>query len=169
MKLSRRAGVVAGIVFVVLVALAAAYFVFAGGSSVRQPILFSHRVHAEEKQIACVYCHQGVQRSAVAGLPSVEKCMGCHRSIAADKPEVQKVAAAWENRENIAWARLVYVPDHVYFTHQQHIRAGIECRTCHGAINATTGSFSRMEPGMGWCLDCHRRNGASTDCWTCHK
>ncbi len=167
----RSKRVVVGIVILVgiLVILGVAYVVFGSQSTPRQPIFFSHLIHAQEKQIACVYCHQGVTNRAMAGIPSVEKCMGCHKTVATDNPEVAKLTAYWNNQEPITWTRLSYLPDHVYFTHQMHIRAGFACTTCHGQINPSTGSFARLEPGMSFCLDCHKRNNAPTDCWTCHR
>ncbi len=58
----------------------------------QQPIFFSHLIHAGKYQIACQYCHADARRSDYAGLPSVERCMGCHRIIGAqDNPEVGNV------------------------------------------------------------------------------
>ena len=37
----------------------------------RQPIDFSHRVHAGDNEIPCQYCHVDARRSASAGVPSV--------------------------------------------------------------------------------------------------
>ncbi|MBI2953025.1 MAG: cytochrome c3 family protein [Chloroflexi bacterium] len=170
MRLTLRLGLVVAPVFFLIVAAAGAFLLTTTGQAPpTQPIAFSHLVHANEKQIACTYCHQGVAKSAVAGIPSVEKCMGCHRTVAVDSPEVRKVAAYWERKEPIAWARLAYLPDHVYFSHQPHIQAGKECQTCHGSPSLPNGSFGRLQPGMDWCLSCHRRDGASIDCSTCHK
>lgn len=170
MRFSRRLALAAAAIPVAAIFVSVVYLASAGEqASVRQPIAFSHRLHADEKQISCVYCHQGVKRSATAGLPSVEKCMGCHKTIAVDRPEVRKIADYWEKKEPIAWARVNYLPDHVRFTHQQHVLAGVECLTCHGAPNGPDGSFAALRPGMSWCLDCHRQNDASIDCATCHK
>ena len=36
-----------------------------------QPIAFSHRIHAGENQISCLYCHTGASRSTLAGVPAV--------------------------------------------------------------------------------------------------
>ena len=44
----------------------------------------------------CLYCHANARRSTVAGIPSVQFCMGCHKIIAADKPEVQKLKGYWD-------------------------------------------------------------------------
>ncbi|HWN04272.1 MAG TPA: c-type cytochrome, partial [Candidatus Dormibacteraeota bacterium] len=49
-----------------------------------QPIFFSHVIHAGSYQIACQYCHAGARRSSAAGVPSVERCMGCHKIVAAE-------------------------------------------------------------------------------------
>jgi hypothetical protein len=48
-----------------------------------QPIAFSHRLHAGEMQIACLYCHYGAERSRHAGIPAASVCMNCHRFVAA--------------------------------------------------------------------------------------
>jgi hypothetical protein len=48
-----------------------------------QPIAFSHRLHAGDLQIACVYCHSGAKRSRHAGFPAASLCMNCHRIVTA--------------------------------------------------------------------------------------
>ena len=48
-----------------------------------QPIHYSHRLHAGELQIDCLYCHYGAQTSRHAGIPSASVCMNCHKFIAA--------------------------------------------------------------------------------------
>jgi hypothetical protein len=47
-----------------------------------QPVAYSHRVHAGDLQIPCLYCHFGAEKSRHAGIPPVNVCMNCHRSIA---------------------------------------------------------------------------------------
>ncbi len=59
----------------------------------KQPISFSHRIHAGVKQINCRFCHPDVERSWNAGLPPVEKCFFCHKYIIPDHPEIQKEKA----------------------------------------------------------------------------
>jgi hypothetical protein len=46
-----------------------------------QPIAYSHRLHAGELQIDCVYCHTGAETSRHAGIPPVATCMNCHRFV----------------------------------------------------------------------------------------
>lgn len=48
-----------------------------------QLITFSHRLHAGELQVACLYCHSGAERSRHAGIPAANICMNCHRFVSA--------------------------------------------------------------------------------------
>jgi len=68
-----------------------------------QPIAYSHQVHIEAG-IQCLYCHSGALRTSTAGIPSVEKCMGCHTVIAKEEPEILAVAAYAAQGEGIPWA-----------------------------------------------------------------
>ena len=102
-----------------------------------QPIFFSHVIHAGSMQIACQYCHANARRSSTAGIPSVERCMGCHKIVAAQgNPEVQKLQGYWERQEPIPWVRIFKLPEFADFTHKAHVRAGVQCQTCHGRIEA---------------------------------
>lgn len=134
-----------------------------------QPIAFSHKVHAAQRGIACTYCHEYVAKSSVAGVPSVELCMGCHRVVIPNEEEVQKLTSYWNNREPIPWVRVYRLPDFVYFTHQVHIAADVRCESCHGNVANMDRVSKAQSLSMGWCLECHRSRGAETDCWTCHK
>ena len=48
-----------------------------------QPIAFSHRLHAGELQVQCLYCHSGAEKSRHAGIPPANVCMNCHRFVSA--------------------------------------------------------------------------------------
>jgi cytochrome c553 len=158
-----------------------------------QPINFPHNVHVETNRIDCKYCHSEARRSEYAGLPSVERCMGCHRITAADKPEIRKLAEYAAKKEPIPWVRVYKVPEFTYFPHKAHIRANMKCQTCHGevekmtTVSASTGprlgndllTLVGMHPPsppltMGWCVECHRRENATNnmkaplDCVTCN-
>jgi len=136
--------------------------------SPRQPLAFSHKVHAGDQGIHCLYCHRHAPRSPVAGIPAVADCRACHLFISADRPEIIKLMGYWEKKEPIPWVRVYALPDHVYFPHMMHIRAGLPCSSCHGEV-ATMDRITRsVSLKMGWCLDCHRQHTASIDCWTCH-
>lgn len=136
-----------------------------------QPINFSHRIHVSENGIECLHCHVYADKTPSAGVPSVNKCIGCHKVIARDKPEILKVFEYWENREPIPWVKVHDVPDFVHFTHKRHIKAGLACQQCHGPIE-TMDRVKRVSTlRMPWCVDCHteREVEHGRDCWTCHK
>ena len=46
-----------------------------------QPIAFSHKIHAGDNSIDCQYCHSSAKHSRTSGIPSVNVCMNCHKSI----------------------------------------------------------------------------------------
>ena len=157
------AGVIAGVILTRVQVYAAP----------QQPIVYSHKVHVEAG-IQCLFCHPSALQSPIAGIPSVQKCMGCHNVIKSDNPEIQQVASFFERGEPIPWARVNVQPDFVYFNHQPHLGAGLNCETCHGDIGQmdVTRQFVKMD--MGWCLDCHLNQsegkvGRLADCLACHK
>lgn len=155
--------VIAGIVFTRLQVYAAP----------EQPIPYSHKIHVEAG-IQCLYCHPSALQSPIAGIPSVQKCMGCHNVIKTDGPEIQQVASYFEAGQPIPWVKINTQPDFIYFSHQPHLGAGLSCETCHGDVGQmdVTQQFAKMD--MGWCLECHleqpeEKVGRLADCLTCHK
>ena len=142
-----------------------------------QPINFPHNVHVETYKIDCQYCHSDARRSEYAGLPSVSRCLGCHKITAADRPEIKKLAEYLAKGEPIPWVRVNKLPEFTYFPHKAHLRAKVKCQTCHGAVEKMTtfGPVSAPPPlTMGWCIDCHRQENAKPDtkapldCIACH-
>src|SRR4029453_18853796 len=158
-----------------------------------QPINFPHSVHVQTYKIDCQYCHADARRSEYAGIPSVERCMGCHKITAADKPEIKKLGEFAAPLQAIPWPRVYKLPEFTYFPHKAHIRAEIACQTCHGpvetmtTVGAVTGpslvndmlNLVGLRPSpppltMGWCVDCHRQQNARRntqaplDCVMCH-
>ena len=136
--------------------------------SAGQPIAFSHAHHVLEYEIACEFCHAYARRGPVAGIPSVERCVGCHRSILNDQPEIQKLFEYWENEKPIPWIRIHSLPDYVRFTHKAHVRAEIACEECHGDVAQMEIAQQTESLSMGWCINCHKERNASRDCLTCH-
>lgn len=140
--------------------------------SAPQPIAFTHRTHLENS-ITCQACHAGVDRGPVAGLPSVKTCMFCHgppRSVASDRPEIQKLAAYQHRGEDIPWQRIYgFSPSaHVKFNHAPHVRAGVDCAACHGDLAKQTVAVRAVDLDMGFCIACHKQNQVSIECVTCH-
>jgi len=66
-----------------------------------QPIAFSHRLHAGELAIGCLYCHFGAEKSRYAGIPAASTCMNCHRFVTAPWGAVraEEAKAAKEGRK----------------------------------------------------------------------
>ena len=137
-------------------------------SSPVQPLIFSHKLHAGANGIPCLYCHYNADKSPVAGIPALTDCRACHLYISTDAPEIKKLMGYWDRQEPIEWVKVNSLPDHVYFPHTMHIRAKIDCSSCHGLVAAMERIRRTASLKMGWCLSCHRQHNASIDCWTCH-
>jgi len=133
------------------------------GYAPKQPIAFSHKIHAGDYQIDCNYCHTGVRKSKSANIPSPNICMNCHSSVKTESPEIQKIYAAIEENKPIEWIRVHNLPDLAYFNHSQHVKVGgIECQTCHGPIEEMEVVRQHSLLTMGWCIDCHRKTDVNS-------
>ena len=150
-----------------------------------QPIYYSHKVHAGINQINCLYCHGNAMESKHAAIPATNVCMNCHKTITTYEKgpklytdegkeingtkEIEKLFAyagfdpnnpnAWDasKAKPIPWTKIHNLPDHVYFNHSQHVKAGnVQCQTCHGEITNMDEVYQFAELSMGWCVNCHR-------------
>jgi hypothetical protein len=146
------------------------FYVFPGaGMGPEQPIPFSHRIHAGVKDIQCRFCHPYVERSIDPGLPPVEKCLYCHNYVIANHPWIRKEHEYFDTRTPTPWKKVFYLPEHVLFNHQRHIKKEIECRECHGQIE-TMDRIPGKRFKMGFCIECHQRKKANLGCWlACHS
>jgi cytochrome c551/c552 len=154
-----------------------------------QPIFYSHKVHAGINQINCLYCHGNAWESKHAAVPSTNVCMNCHKTIqeykgpqlydrdgkevngTAEIAKLYSFAGFDPNKPNdwdaskakqIPWVKIHNLPDHVYFSHAQHVRAGnVQCQTCHGEITAMDEVYQFSELSMGWCINCHRQTAVN--------
>jgi len=134
-----------------------------------QPIPFSHRLHAGDNKIPCLYCHYNAERSRHATIPSMDICLGCHSVVAVDKDNIKKITELFEAGNSVAWTRIHSLPDFVYFDHSRHLAAGFACQNCHGEVEKMTVVRQAESLNMGWCVDCHRQNNASDNCNICHQ
>ena len=148
------------------------------GYSPAQPIKFSHRLHAGEMEIACLYCHSGAEKSRHAGIPPAQLCMNCHTYVTApfasvraeDKkaeaegrkpekivsPELQKLFDSIESGRPIEWIQVHRLPDFVFLDHRRHVAAGLSCQRCHGTVETMERVRQESDLSMGWCVQCHR-------------
>ena len=145
------------------------------GRGPQQPIEFSHQIHAGKLGMDCLYCHTGASKSAIANIPAVGTCMGCHKIAASDRPEIQKLTKYYDEGKPIEWVEIHRLPDHVKFNHKAHVRAGFACQDCHGPVQEMARVYQYSSLKMGWCVSCHRQNldnpkypAASMDCLVCH-
>jgi cytochrome c551/c552 len=112
-----------------------------------QPIYFPHEIHAGTNGIDCKYCHNSVDKSKSAGIPSVNVCMNCHKQVKGNEEQAEQInkiyaAAGFDpegpgaytgETDNLVWNKVHSLPDHVYFNHSQHVVVGgIDCKQCHG-------------------------------------
>jgi hypothetical protein len=138
----------------------------------KQPILFSHKIHAGDFKIDCQYCHADARRSSFAGLPSVKRCMGCHQIVASKdaelQKEVEKLRTYWKDGKAIEWVRIHKVAGFVYFPHKRHVQTGLACQQCHGAVQTMTEVAQVAPLTMGWCVSCHAERKGPLDCVVCH-
>ena len=104
----------------------------------------------------CRYCHTGVERSAVAGIPPTQTCMNCHVMVKPDSDSLKVVKASWNTKKPIQWVRVHKSPDYVYFDHSAHINVGVGCKSCHGRIDRMNVVMQAEPLSMSWCLECHR-------------
>ncbi len=153
---------------------------FVVGYAPLQPIPFSHRLHAGDNKIPCLYCHTGAQRSRHAGVPALQTCMNCHAVTRMDRPAIQKLTALYKEGRPVEWRRVYLLPDHVYFDHRPHVNDGIACQTCHGEVQTMERVSRAMSLRMGNCLRCHRDPSAALptgskvvrgaeNCYACHR
>lgn len=122
----------------------------------QQPVQFSHKHHVGDDGIDCRYCHQTVETTASAGMPSTQTCMNCHSQIWADSPYLEPVRASWRENKPIEWERVHDLPEFAYFDHSIHVAKGVGCSTCHGQIDNMPAVFQENTLQMEWCLACHR-------------
>jgi len=183
------------LVTAIILLLASGYFVYGylmqvgvdQGYEPVQPIHYSHRIHAGDNGIDCKYCHSSARVSKHSGIPSLNVCMNCHKSIAEVAPEtqaegqeygvdynaeIQKLykAVGWDDAEQkytgetspVKWIRIHNLPDFAYFNHSQHVSvAGIECQTCHGPVEEMEVLYQHSSLTMGWCINCHRETNVN--------
>jgi len=169
-----RVGWIAAGVAVVLLLAGGTYFLIQPKQpkAPAQPIPFNHEVMVTWG-VSCLYCHADARRSAVAGMPSVEKCMGCHKVIKTSSSAIKQVKAYWEAGKPIPWVRVNQLPRYVYFSHQAHVVAGqLSCEQCHGDVAHMTEAQPIPNLTMGWCISCHEKQPNRQqlmDCDVCHK
>ncbi len=135
-----------------------------------QPVAFPHKTHIAKGMTCTDYCHESATKGPIAGLPSVNTCMICHAAIATDRPIIQAITERQQRGLDLAWQRVYgfYPESHVRFHHAAHLRAGVECATCHGNVAEQVVAERVVDHTMNFCVSCHKAKQASNDCLVCH-
>ncbi len=114
------------------------------GTTLPQPLPFSHRAHTE-LGLKCSECHKGAAQGPAAGIPPESLCMNCHRTVKAQSPAIVTLAGFLKRSEPVPWARLYRLPDFVFFSHKRE-----------------------KSISMQSCMACHDKRKANNNCDTCH-
>jgi len=128
----------------------------------KQPVAFSHAIHAGQLGLDCRYCHSHVEKSWYSNVPATGTCLNCHGptngGILKDDPRLALVVqgADPESGMPIPWKQVHKLPDYVYFNHSVHVNRGVSCVECHGEIQKMDEVWHAKPLSMSFCLDCHR-------------
>lgn len=148
------------------------------GYQPEQPIPFSHKLHAGQYKMACVYCHTQVEVAKHSAVPSLNICMNCHMVVATDKEPIKKLQQKYFDGETVNWVKVHLLPDHVKFNHKRHVHRFSTpedrypaCKTCHGEVKQMDVVNQHSSLSMGWCVNCHREQEPKgpLNCSTCHN
>lgn len=130
------------------------------GYAPKQPVPFSHKIHAGDLGLDCRFCHYSVERSYFAAIPPTHTCIGCHGAKKGNiLPKSKKLKLLRDNHDagkSVPWKRVHMLPDYAFFNHKVHVAAGVGCATCHGRIDQMPVVAQAKSLSMGWCLKCHR-------------
>lgn len=126
------------------------------GEAPAQPVPFSHEHHVRGLGLDCRYCHDSVEESAFAGIPSTHTCMTCHSQIWTDADMLAPVRESLRTDTPLRWTRVHNVADFVYFNHSIHVAKGVGCVTCHRRVDKMPITRRGSTLHMRFCLDCHR-------------
>jgi hypothetical protein len=160
-------GSAAGLLLVIMVLLYYLYYPPAAGRE--QPIPFSHHLHAGVKQISCLVCHPDAADGPRSGVPPLQTCMLCHERIIINYPPIADLREHFAEGKPVEWVRINALPEYVYFNHQMHVLHGVDCSRCHGDVKEMDRVKLPQDWAMGICVQCHRDNGVTHTCYTCHR
>lgn len=126
------------------------------GYQPEQPVPYNHAFHAGQLGMDCRYCHNHVEQSPHANVPSTQTCMNCHSQVATGSARLLPVRESWATGVPIQWVKVNHLPDYAQFSHAAHVNVGVGCESCHGRVDQMEVVHQVSPMSMGWCLDCHR-------------
>ena len=133
-----------------------------------QPLPYSHKAHVA-LGLTCRVCHVNPDPRGLMTFPPAALCMGCHQTVAADRPPIQQLAAFAASSRPVPWVRVYKLPDYVYWRHATHLDAQVACAECHGPVPERDVIAQETNVvTMAGCLSCHYKRQVFTDCADCH-
>ncbi|MEM1054084.1 MAG: cytochrome c3 family protein [Bacteroidota bacterium] len=126
------------------------------GYQPEQPVPYNHAFHAGELGMDCRYCHNHVEQSPHANIPSTQTCMNCHGQIQTQSAALLPVRESWATGEPIEWVQVTHLADYAHFSHAAHVNVGVSCASCHGRVDQMEVVYVAEPMSMAWCLECHR-------------
>ena len=134
-----------------------------------QPLPYSHKTHLA-LGLQCRTCHVNPDAGKLMTYPDTAICMGCHQTIAVERPPIQELAKYAASNLPIPWVRVYRVPDYVYWRHGTHLEANVPCADCHGPVaERDVIALETTVTTMLGCVTCHDQRQAFTDCISCHE
>lgn len=121
-----------------------------------QPINFSHKAHVQKYGMKCTFCHYNVEKNEYSNIPTLKACMTCHVGVKNTSDIIKPLINAYDSDSIMIWNRLYKLPHFVHFNHSSHIRAMIDCSSCHGNVETIDSLYQATRLTMKFCLDCHR-------------
>jgi hypothetical protein len=122
----------------------------------KQPVPYSHALHAGKLGLDCRYCHNTVEQAAHAAIPPTATCMNCHERIWTNSDKLTPIRQSLATSKPVEWLKVHDLPDYVYFNHSAHVTRGVGCVSCHGRVDEMDEVYQKEPLSMSWCLDCHR-------------
>jgi hypothetical protein len=96
--------------------------------------------------------------------------MGCHNTVAKDRPAILKLAELSKSSQPIPWVRVYQVTAGVTWSHRKHLQAGMQCVMCHGDVaQLDVMAQNTAVAAMASCIGCHQAHNAKIACATCHS
>lgn len=159
-----KRNIILGVLWLLMVGLSVYlcydYSISAMNFSPSQPVNFSHKAHIEKYGMKCTFCHSSATSSDYSNLPTTYSCMVCHIALRNETELIEKLNHSNDNDSVLAWNRIYRLPDYVHFSHKIHLRAGIDCSSCHGEVEKLDSMKLQKPFTMKRCLQCHRNPSA---------
>jgi hypothetical protein len=135
-----------------------------------QPLPYSHRQHLELAIVECADCHVRPDDGPDMTFPDAGTCMSCHQTLPAATASLKRLATLAASKTPIPWVRVYELPQYVYWSHGSHLRAGLTCTNCHGAVeqNDAMRRETNVATKVG-CVTCHEARQILSDCGDCHE